>query len=134
MDEAEVEVKFVRSGGPGGQHVNKVATAVQLRFDVASSASLPEDVRERLMEIAGNRISEDGVLTIEASRHRSQRRNREDAQARLVELVRQATEKPKERRETKPSKKAVARRLDDKRRRSSVKEGRRPVKNVHDQD
>ena len=129
IDESELEVKFVRSGGPGGQHVNKVATAVQLRFDAGGSPSLPEDVRRRVVELAGNRISYDGIVTIEANRFRSQKRNREDAVERLLELLRRAAEKPKERRATKPSKRATRRRLDDKRHRSAMKEQRRPVHN-----
>ena len=124
IDESEIEVKFVRSGGPGGQHVNKVATAVQLRFD---STSLPDGVRERAVELAGNRISDEGIVTIEASRFRSQKRNREDAVERLVELLQKAAEKPKKRRKTKPSRQATKRRLEEKRRRSDVKETRRPI-------
>ena len=131
IDESELEVKFVRSGGPGGQHVNKVATAVQLRFDVGGSPSLPEDVRARVAELAGNRISYDGIVTIEANRFRSQKRNREDAVERLVELLRRGAEKPKKRRQTKPTVTARKRRLEDKRHRSTVKEKRRPV---HDED
>lgn len=127
IDESELEVKFVRAGGPGGQHVNKAATAVQLRFDVSASSSLPDEVRERLIQIAGNRMSDDGVLVIEASEHRSQKRNREAAIDRLIELVRSASEKPKERRQTKPPPEVKKRRLEDKRHRSSVKELRRPV-------
>ena len=127
IDESELEVKFVRSGGPGGQHVNKVATAVQLRFDAGGSPSLPEDVRARVAKLAGNRISYDGIVTIEANRFRSQKRNREDAVERLLELLRRAAEKPKERRPTKPTAGATRRRLEDKRHRSTVKEKRRPV-------
>ena len=131
IDESELQVKFVRAGGPGGQHVNKVATGVQLRFDAGGSPSLPEDVRARLVGLAGNRISDDGIVTIEANRFRSQKRNREDALERLVELLRRAAEKPKERRRTKPTAGARKRRLEDKRHRSTVKEKRRPV---HDED
>jgi ribosome-associated protein len=129
IDDSEIDVKFVRSGGPGGQHVNKVATAVQLRFDILGSASLPDDVRDRLITLGGNRVSDDGVLTIDASRYRSQTRNREDAVERLVELVRRASERPKKRRATRPSASAKKRRLEDKRRRSSTKQTRRPVHN-----
>lgn len=131
LDDSELELKFVRSSGPGGQHVNKVATAVQLRFDVLASPTLPDDVRDRLIKLAGNRISDEGVLTIEASRYRSQTRNREDAVARLIELVRRATVRPKTRRATRPSANAKRRRLEDKRRRASTKQRRRPV---HEED
>ena len=103
LDENELSFQFVRAGGPGGQHVNKVATAVQVRFDVRNSPSLPEDVRERLQRIAGKKINDDGVLVIEARRYRSQLRNREDAVERLVTLVRRAAEKPNKRRRTRPT-------------------------------
>ena len=125
LDESEVEEQFVRAGGPGGQHVNRAATAVQLRFDVAQSPSLPEDVRQRLLEQAGGQISEDGVLLIEASRYRSQRRNRRDARERLTDLLRQAAQPPKERRETRPTRASREDRLRDKRRRSETKRQRR---------
>lgn len=128
IDEAELDIKFVRSGGPGGQHVNKVATAVQLRFDASASPALSDDIRKRLAKLAGNRISDDGVITIDASRFRSQKRNREDAVERLIDLIRRATEKPKKRRRTKPSASAVAKRLDEKRRRSAIKDARQPIR------
>ena len=125
IDESELEEKFVRSSGPGGQNVNKVATAVQLRFDVRNSPSLPEPIRQRLLHIAANRISTEGVLTIEANRFRTQERNRQDARDRLADLIRQATIRPKPRRPTKPSQAARRRRLDNKRRRSQLKQSRR---------
>src|SRR3712207_1394568 len=103
LDEAELQESFIRGSGPGGQNVNKVATAVQLRFDVRNSPSLPEGVRARLMRLAGKRLTGEGVLVITAQRHRTQERNREDALQRLIELIRQATEVPKPRRATKPT-------------------------------
>jgi ribosome-associated protein len=127
IDERELEFQFIRSSGPGGQNVNKVATAVQLRFDVAHSASLPEDVRERLIALAGRRINENGELVIEARRFRTQERNRHDSIKRLVELVRSAAVRPKPRRKTAPSRAARERRLEDKRLRADAKRRRRRV-------
>jgi ribosome-associated protein len=125
IDENEITERFVHASGPGGQHVNKAATAVQLYFDVAHSPSLSEEVRERLKSLAAGRITEEGVLVIEASRFRSQRRNRRDARARLIELIRQAAKQPKVRRQTRPSRAAKERRLRNKRRRSEKKRLRR---------
>lgn len=121
IDEAEISESFVRGSGPGGQNVNKVATAVQLRFDVRGSPSLPEDVRTRLERLAGKRLTADGVLVLIAQRHRTQERNREDALARLIALIREATERPKPRRATKPTFASKRRRLETKARRSQVK-------------
>jgi ribosome-associated protein len=125
LDENELEERFVRSPGPGGQNVNKVSTAVQLRFDVARSASLPEDVRRRLIRVAGRRVSTEGVLIIEAHRFRNRERNREDAIARLVDLVRLAAHQPKPRKKTRPTRAAKERRLEAKRQRSQTKTRRR---------
>ncbi len=125
LDDAEIEEQFIRASGPGGQNVNKVATAVQLRFDVAHSPSLPVPVRERLIKLAGRRISADGILTITAQRFRTQNRNRVDALERLVELIRAAATPPKVRHATRPSRAVKRRRLEDKLRRSQVKHGRR---------
>jgi ribosome-associated protein len=127
IDESEIEEKFVRASGPGGQNVNKVATAIQLRFDVQHSPSLPEAVRERLLKLGGNRISVEGVLTIEARRFRTQEQNRQDARERLVTLIQKATEAPKLRRPTRPSLAAQARRLEGKRHRGQIKRLRRAV-------
>jgi ribosome-associated protein len=124
IDEDELSETFIRGSGPGGQNVNKVATAVQLRFDVRNSPSLPDDVKARLVGLAGRRLTLDGVLVIMANRHRTQERNREDARARLVELIRQATERPKPRRPTRPTLGSKKRRLEAKSQRSEVKRNR----------
>ncbi|QFU16648.1 alternative ribosome rescue aminoacyl-tRNA hydrolase ArfB [Microvirga thermotolerans] len=124
LDEAELQESFIRASGPGGQNVNKVESAVQLRFDVRHSPSLPEDVKARLERIAGRRLTNEGVLVITAQRFRTQERNREDALARLVELIRQATERPKPRKPTKPTLASRKRRLEAKGRRSEIKKGR----------
>jgi len=121
IDESELEERFVRSSGPGGQNVNKVSTAVELRFDVRRSRSLPDVVAIRLMKLAGRRVTDEGVLVIRAERCRTQERNREDARERLVELVREATIVPKPRLKTKPTRAAKERRLDGKSRRSETK-------------
>ncbi|MXQ11059.1 alternative ribosome rescue aminoacyl-tRNA hydrolase ArfB [Microvirga makkahensis] len=124
LDEAEVQESFIRASGPGGQNVNKVESAVQLRFDVRNSPSLPEDVKARLERAAGKRLTNEGVLIITAQRFRTQERNREDAVNRLVELIRQATERPKPRRPTRPTLASKKRRLEAKGRRSEIKKGR----------
>lgn len=124
LKDDEIQVDFVQSSGPGGQNVNKVASKVQLRFDT-NSPSLPDDVRARLRIIAKNRIVDNGILLIDAKRYRSQEQNRADAIHRLAELIRKATEKPKARRKTKPTKASIEERLESKRRRSEVKQMRR---------
>jgi ribosome-associated protein len=121
IDESELTETFVRASGPGGQNVNKLATAVQLRFDVRHSPSLPTDVRARVAVLAGRRLTQDGVLVIIAQRHRTQERNREDARERLIELIRQAAVPPKRRRPTRPTAASRERRIESKKRRSGVK-------------
>ena len=113
IDESEIEESFIQSSGPGGQHVNKVATAVQLRFDVAHS-SLPPDVRARLVRLAGHRVSKDGVLVLTGRQYRLQQRNREDVRKRLIDLISAATVTPKKRKPTKPTKASRERRLEGK--------------------
>jgi ribosome-associated protein len=121
LDEREIQEDFVRASGPGGQNVNKVSTAVQLRFDVARSPSLPDPVRTRLIALAGRRLTQEGVLIIEAERYRSQRRNRDDALERLLALIREACEVDTPRRPTRPTLASKKRRLDSKQRRGETK-------------
>jgi ribosome-associated protein len=121
LDENELEERFIRASGPGGQNVNKLSTAVQLRFDVRNSPSLPADVRTRLEHLAGRRLTREGVLVIIAQRHRTQERNRQDALDRLIELIQRAAVAPIPRRPTKPSRGSRERRLESKKRRSSIK-------------
>ena len=125
IDESELQLEFVQASGPGGQNVNKVATAVQLRFDAASSPSLPEEVRTRLRRLAGRRMTAEGILIVEASQHRSQERNRQEAIDRLVDLLRKAAKKPRLRRKTKPTAASRRKRLETKRRRGEIKRLRR---------
>jgi ribosome-associated protein len=121
IDERELEERFIRASGPGGQNVNKLSTAVQLRFDVRRSPSLPAGVRARLERLAGQRLTRDGVLVITAQRHRTQERNRQDALDRLIELIRRAAVPPVPRRPTRPTAGSRERRLQSKKQRSNIK-------------
>jgi ribosome-associated protein len=129
IDDSEVSESFIRSSGPGGQNVNKLATAVQLRFDVRRSPSLPNEVRARLERIAGRRLTRDGVLVITAQRHRTQERNRDDALTRLIEMIKTAAVRPTPRRPTRPTLGSKVRRLEGKKRRGGIKalRGAKPV-------
>jgi len=122
--EDELDETFVRASGPGGQHVNKVSTAVQLRFDIRSAPGLPPEVRQRLERLGGGRVTQDGVLIIMARAHRSQDRNRQAAREALIALVRRAAEVPRQRRPTEPTHGSRLRRLTEKRHRATVKQGR----------
>jgi ribosome-associated protein len=123
INERELEFAFVRSAGPGGQNVNKVATAVQLRFPIVSS-TLPDDVKSRLIDLAGKRVTQDGVLIIEAKTHRTQEQNKEAAIRRFTDWVRKASEKPKLRTKTRPTRASRERRLEGKKKRSAIKKTR----------
>lgn len=123
----ELEFGFIRSSGPGGQNVNKVSTAVQLRFDAAASTSIPEELKERLRRLAGRKMTSDGILIIESRIHRSQLQNRDKAIEKFTELLRKAAEKPVVRKKTKPSAASRQIRLEGKRKRSEIKKNRGPV-------
>jgi ribosome-associated protein len=125
IDDSELSETFVRSSGPGGQNVNKVSSAVQLRFDVRNSPSLPNDVAVRLMRLAGKRLTKDGVIVIIAQQHREQERNRDDARERLLDLIREAAIRPVPRRPTRPTKASKKRRLEGKKHRGHIKSLRR---------
>jgi ribosome-associated protein len=128
INENEITFSFIRSSGPGGQNVNKVATAVQIRFDVKNSSSLPDAVKKRLIRLGGSRISDDGVLTITAQRFRTQERNRVDGLSRLTALIRKAATPPKPRRKTRPPKKSIENRIQNKKNRSKIKK----LRQTHD--
>lgn len=124
IDEKELDFSYIRADGPGGQNVNKVATAVQLRFDITQSKSLTEGVKSRLIKLAGKRLTQDGVLVIEARRFRTQERNREDALARFRALIQRALTKPKSRKKTEPTRASQEKRLREKKQRGAIKKSR----------
>lgn len=128
LDEQELDWRFTRASGPGGQNVNKTSTAVQLRFDVRRSPSLPEAVRQRLIRLAGRRVTDEGVLIVQARSFRTQERNRQDALERLVDLIRRAADPPRPRQKTRPTAAARRRRLEQKRRQGATKRQRGPVR------
>lgn len=132
LDDNELRFEFVRSSGPGGQNVNKVSTAAQLRFDVRRSPNLKHDVKERIIKLAGRKMTRDGVLIIHANTFRSQEKNREDAVRRLSHLITDASRVPRHRKKTKPTLASKTRRIESKRKKSKIKEMRRPVFNSSD--
>ena len=134
IDENDIEMDFIRASGPGGQNVNKVSSAVQLRFNVAGTTAFNNQIRQRLKKIAGKRLNSEGILIIKAQRYRSQEQNRQDAIDRLVEMIQKALEAPKHRRATRPTAASKKRRLTTKRRRSELKRRRRVVRQTGDEN